>query len=152
LHPTIDEQLEGIARLIERTADRHAADPSADRLRAAAGTLRRIAGSWAEVLPYLSGDNDAMVALLDRLSAELPDGAAARARALCAEKIDPLATRAVHDRNKALRGLLAEVVKTLPAEASAPRAAIGEHLRQRIARDPSSGRKRRPLQTREDLR
>lgn len=143
MHPTIDEQLEGIARLIDRVAGRHPDDPSVDRLRTAAGTLRRIAGSWEAMPNFLSWDNESMVTLLETLGAQVPDGVATRARALTPSETDPPTVRTVHDRNKALRGLLAEVVQALPPDAAAPRAAIAAHLRERIARDPSSGRVRR---------
>jgi len=143
LHPTIDEQLEGIARLIDRTMERHPDDPSVDRLRDAAGTLRRVANSWAAMLPFLSWDNAAMRALLEKLDAKPPRAVAARARASAAAERDPLDVRAAHDENKLLRGLLAEVVQALPPGAAAPRAEIAAHLRERIARDPFSGRGRR---------
>ena len=140
MHPTIDEQLEGIARLIDRTASRHPDDPSIDRLRTAAGTLRRIAGSWGEILPYLTWDNQAMTALLEEIANDQPGSAAADADRRLAQTVDPTRVGEMHDRNKELRGLLAEAVRQLPADPAPMRAKIAAHLRERIARDPSSGR------------
>lgn len=143
MHPTIDEQLEGIARLIERTAERYPGDPAFDRLRTATGTLRRIAASWDKMLPFFIWDNDEMSTLLANLEPDLPPTLSTRARALARAKIEPTALRHVHDQNKALRALLAEAVHALPPDASAPRGEIAGHFRERIARDPSSGRARR---------
>ena len=140
MHPTIDEQLEGIARLIDRTLERHADDPSGDRLRTAAGTLRRIAVSWAEMLPFFTWDNAATSELLERLADQVPEEIASRIRAAPESAIDPLSARAAHDRNKELRGLLAEVIQALPPQSTAARAEIAAHLRERIARDPFAGR------------
>lgn len=140
MHPTIDEQLEGIARLIDRTLERHADDPAGDRLRTAAGTLRRIAGSWAEMLPYFTWDNAATSDLLGRLSERLPQETATRVRAVSQNPIDPLAARAAHERNKDLRSLLAEAIQALPPQETEARAEIAAHLRERIARDPFAGR------------
>lgn len=143
MHPTIDEQLERIARLIERCAERHPGDPSIDRLRTAAGTLRRIAASWEAMPGFLRWDNRATQTLLEGLARHLPEAAAASTRALAAAEIDPTAVRAAHDHNKALRASLAKAVQALPADAPEARAVIAAHLRERIARDPSSGRARR---------
>lgn len=142
MHPTIDEQLEGIARLVERAAERHPDDPSAKSLRTAAGTLRRIAGSWAEILPYLTRDNREMQRLLERFDSDLPKEVRARLGALVKEEVDPLSARAVEGRNRALRAVLADWVRRLPPSAEIPRAAIIACFRDRIARDPSAGRKR----------
>lgn len=143
MHPTIDEQLAGIARLIERAAERDPEDPALQRLQTAAGTLRRIAGSWAEILPFLTWDNDAMKRLLEDHRAALSKAQQVQLAALAADAIDPLCARSAHERNKALRGLLAELIQDLPSEASQLREAVGTHLKERIAREPSAGRRRR---------
>jgi len=136
-HPTIDEQLDGIARLIDRTVERLDTDPSADRLSAAAGTLRRIAGSWHAMAGYLSWDTEATLAVLEAHADVLPDGLTDRARRLAAEPADdPLDGRAAQDDNLAARDLLAEAVRSLPDDARAARTAFTSHLRERIARDP----------------
>ncbi len=142
MHPTIDEQLEGIARLIERTLARHPDDPSVDRLRTAAGTLRRIAGSWAEMLPYFTWDNAATLSLLQSLSDVLPEEIVRGVRAASENPGTPLAALAAHDRNKELRRLLAEAIQALPPERADARTQIAAHLRERIARDPFTGRGR----------
>ena len=108
MHPTIDEQLDGIARLVEQAAGRIDDGPTAERLRTAAGTLRRIAGGWSAVLPYLTWDNAATLALLESLGDRRP-GSGGGGRPL-----DPLDAGAVHARNLELRALLAEAVRGLP--------------------------------------
>lgn len=167
MHPTVDEQLDGIARLIEQAAgdltagdlaaDDLAAGPMADRLRTAAGTLRRLAAAWPAVLPFLTWDNAATLRLLDTLG-EVPGSGvaaiAARAHAVAAAPLDPLDAAEVHARNLELRGLLAEAVRALPPArppsegpsgddpARVARSSVAAHVRARIARDPSGGRPR----------
>jgi hypothetical protein len=162
VHPTIDEQLDGIARLVEQAAGRVDDVPTAERLRTAAGTLRRIGGSWWAVLPYLTWDNDSTLALLELLGGGSdrhpgdPDrggaargGIAARTHEATAAPLDPLDVKAVHARNLELRALLAEAIRALPpaevggGAARAARAAVAAHVRERIARDPSGGLPRR---------
>jgi hypothetical protein len=142
MHPTIDEQLIGIARLVEQAAARDPEDPTLQRLRSAAGTLRRIAGSWAELLPYFAWDNRAMLRLFAEHAGALSETQRARVEALSSASIDPLCARAAHDRNKALRAVLSELIEGLPAAASELREALRAHARERIARDPSAGRTR----------
>jgi hypothetical protein len=146
VHPTVDAQLDGIARLVEQAAGRLLEQlddaPTADRLRTAAGTLRRLAAGWSMILPYLTWDNQATLVLLESL------GRGDRARHVASAPLDPLDAAAVHARNLELRALLAEAVRALPAPdgsgpASAARAAVAAHVRERIARDPSGGRPRR---------
>jgi hypothetical protein len=152
MHPTIDEQLDGVARLLQRVAgDLGPDDPTAERLRTAAGTLRRIAGSWAAMLPFLTWDNAATVALLDVLDEATGSAFGPRARTPAgesAEPPDPFDAEAVHARNLELRELLADAVRGLPPNAvdgaDRARAAAAAHVRARIARDPSGGRARGP--------
>jgi hypothetical protein len=105
------------------------------------------------VLPYLTWDNAATLALLESLGegAGSADGAgiADRAREVTGGPLDALDAGAVHARNLELRALLAEAVRGLrPAEvgggpASEARAGVAAYVRERIARDPSAGRPRR---------
>jgi len=143
MHPTIDEQLEGVARLVDAASAAVEDPPLAERLVAAAGTLRRLGASWTAVLPFLSHDNAEVVELLARLAPELPSTLAERAAALAGAPVDPLDAGAVHERNVALRGLLAEAVTALPVDASDARAAVARQARARIERDPFSSRSRR---------
>ena len=154
MHPTVDEQLDGIARLVDQAAGRLPEQfdaATADRLRTAAGTLRRLAAGWSGVLPYLTWDNAATLALLESLGdlcEGRADGLGDRARAVASAPLDPLDAAAVHARNLELRALLADAVRALPppdgsGPASAARAAVAAHVRERIARDPSGGRPRR---------
>ena len=62
MRPTIEEQLDGVARLVEGAAGEVEDLPTAERLRTAAGTLRRIATSWDRGLPFLTWDNEATAA------------------------------------------------------------------------------------------
>ncbi|MEZ5232471.1 MAG: hypothetical protein R2749_07155 [Acidimicrobiales bacterium] len=58
MHPTVDEQLRGIGRLLEHAATGGGLAPaSADALDEARRRLRRLEGSWAQVLPFLTADN-----------------------------------------------------------------------------------------------
>ena len=143
MHPTIDEQLIGIARLVEQAVARDPEDPTLQRLQSAAGTLRRIAGSWAELLPYFAWDNRAMSRLLAEHAGALNEAQRARVETLSSASIDPLCARAAHEHNKAFRAVLSELIEGLPAEPSALRGALRAHARERIARDPSAGRTRR---------
>lgn len=143
MHPTIDEQLEGIARLIDRSVETAGDGPESERLRTAAGTLRRISKSWALMLPYLTWDNENTVNLLENLEVDLSNDLLDRVRTIDSTPMDPLDFVAVHDRNNALRGVLAHAIQSLPASADTARSAITSHVRERIARDPSSGRSRR---------
>jgi hypothetical protein len=143
MHPTIDEQLEGIARLIDRSVETTGDGPECERLRTAAGTLRRISKSWTLMLPYLTWDNEATVRLLESLEIDLSQDLLDQVRTIGSTPMDPLDFVAVHDRNNALRGVLSDAIQSLPASADTARAAITSHIRERIARDPSSGRSRR---------
>ena len=70
MHPTVDEQLDGIARLVDQAAGRLQEQldaATADRLRTAARTLRRLAAGWSRVLPFLAWDNAATLALVESL-------------------------------------------------------------------------------------
>jgi hypothetical protein len=143
MHPTIDEQLEGIARLIERSVETTGDGPESERLRTAAGTLRRVSKSWALMLPYLTWDNEATASLIENLHIDISKDLLDQVHTIDSTPMDPLDFVAVHDRNNALRGVLAHAIQSLPASAGTARAAIASHVRERIARDPSSGRSRR---------
>lgn len=149
MKPTIDEQLEGIARLVERVVERHPDDPSVSLLRNGTGTLRRMARAWSEILPFLTWDNRAMCALFDRFDADLPEAMRTELRALKKVGIDPLSARDVEARNRAFRAVLAHWVRSLPPGSELLRSAITTHCRDRIARDPSSGRTRSSTQAQE---
>lgn len=154
MHPTVDEQLRGVRRLLELAA----ADPglragSASLLADAGRQLRRLEGTWAEVLPFLVADNRATAAvladvapLLDADLAEEVAGAVARTgtAALTEAERDGLDVAAAAARNDELRGLLSRAIAALP-EGDDPAgrragAAIAAHLRRRLDADPTNAR------------
>ncbi len=116
MHPTVKEQLRAIRRLVE--------DGSPDALVNAARQLRRLEGNVTRRGPFLGGDSTNTADLLESLG------------------VDPMPAFEVddpHERNKALRALLADVARTGPPEVVAP---IAAHLRRRITTDPTLNRPR----------
>lgn len=118
MRPTIDEQLGGAARLLRLAEDEPEITPAvAELVRNARRLVERVEGSWSRALPFLNEDNGRMGALLGRSepdSADLPAAAA---------------------RNEELRAALTRRIHELPA--GPDRAAIGAHLRARVAADPT---------------
>jgi hypothetical protein len=118
MRPTIDEQLAGAVRLLRLAeADAEAGEGVADLVRNARRLIDRVAGSWQHALPFLTADNAATAALVGR-----PDPGPG-----------DLATTAAH--NEELRALLTLRIQQLPD--GPERAAIGAHLRDRVALDPT---------------
>jgi hypothetical protein len=118
VRPTIDEQLAGAARLLRLAEDDPETTPGvAELVRNARRLVERVGSSWSAALPFLLDDNARTAALL---------GVAAPAAA------DLAAAAAV---NEDLRAALSERVRELPD--GPERAAIGAHLRARVAADPT---------------
>ena len=147
MHPTVDEQLRGVRRLLQIVAADDGLSPAAtEALADASRILRRLQSSWAQVPAFLASDNRATAAVLTEIAPLLPAELAADAVAMasgCAEPhLADLDLAAVHERNKALRALLAQAVTALPHDDAGARArrVIAAHLCQRLARDPSLGR------------
>ncbi len=153
MHPTVDEQLRGIGRLLEQVAAGSGLAPaSADALDEARRRLRRLEGSWAQVLPFLTADNRATAELLAEL-APLVAGALAHEVAAAAHEADRAPTpaaaldvAAVAARNDELRALLATVIAALPGgdAGRAARLAVVAHARRRLDADPLNARGPRP--------
>lgn len=119
MRPTIDEQLGGAARLLRLAEDDPEITPAvAELVRNARRLVERAGGSWSGALPFLHADNARTAALLDRPEpGRTGDLAAAAAR------------------NEELRAALTRRIRELPA--GPDRAAIGAHLRARVAADPT---------------
>lgn len=129
MRPTIDDQLDGARRLlagVERDEGLSAA--SRELLAHVHRLLTRVGGSWSTTLPFLVEDNAATAALLADLGVPVPPG-------------DPATSdvAAAAARNTELRDALAGAIRDLPRDARgvAARARIGEHLRRRVAADPT---------------
>ncbi len=150
MHPTIDEQLQGVRRLLDAVA----ADPgltptSGAALADATRLLRRIEGTWARVLPFLVLDTRATAALLDELAPLLPEPLATDVRAtvrgersgphLEPEQLDPAGAAA---RNVEVRTLLSAAIAALPDDEPGRRArrAVVAHARRRLEADPLNAR------------
>lgn len=141
MHPTPEEQLNAILRLIEDAASdsRMAEEPKA--LLADAGRLiRRLERSWSSRLPFLTRDNELAIELLSEIGPLLP---------VLQKKIDALAGTATqpdepssHAVNKQCQELLSEAVHLLPDDSAGDngRARIVAYLRSRLAADPALNR------------
>ena len=140
MRPTVDEQLAGARRLVERVAAEAAlSGASAARLTDAARLLRRVEASWASVLPFLAADNAATAELLAELSGQLPEELTAPIAAeLAARTPEPgrceLDVAAASARNRRLRALLADAVPLLGPDG---RRRVARHLRRRLELDPT---------------
>jgi hypothetical protein len=111
--------------------------------------LRRVESSWAAVLPFLAGDNRATAALLAEVATLVPQAVVTADAGPDVTAADAeLDVTAADARNRALRAVLADVVRALPAAgaaddhpaAASARALIAAHLRARLDRDPTNRR------------
>ncbi len=136
MHPTPQEQLGALAGIIaEVAANEQLPADAQQRLTLAVGQLRRLAGNVSARLPFLQHDNERTEALLGDLGA-LPTVAAVELSLLD----EPVA----HERNKALRAALSELIGRLADDAAGDqaRARIAAHLRARTQADPALNRPR----------
>ncbi len=151
MHPTPDEQLQAVLRrLDEVNAEPSLPPPAREALDDARRLLRRLERSWAQRLPFLLLDNHLAVELLRSLAPLLPDlsaeiDAATAEHSSVTAPTSPRSTvdeATAHDLNKRLQGLLGRAVHLLPdgAEGDAGRARIADHLRSRLAADPTLNR------------
>jgi hypothetical protein len=141
MRPTIDEQLSGAQRLLDLVESSGDLSPgSAELLRNAQRLIRRVAASWSTTLPFLLDDNTHLAALLHQdppgdTERSWPERADDTERSWPerADDTDPAA------RNDELRGVLARLIRELPADAEgrARRTEIGHYLRRRVAADPT---------------
>ena len=142
MHPTVEEQLAAIQRLIDAVAgDPMLSESSALLLSDASRQLRRLAGSWAGRFEFLQRDNRDAAALLSSLGDQLGSWVDE------ANRLGELAGSATlesqaHDVNKSLRALLSRAARDLPDDEAgrAARATLSGYLRGRIAADPALNR------------
>jgi hypothetical protein len=141
MHPTVEEQLRAIRRLVDDVAAHGSLDADGvRRLALVSSQLRRLEANCAARLPFLLADNADAAATLASLGGVLPEVAGAAAR-ISAGDAEPGEAEA-HDRNTALRGLLARAVHELSDDdaSAAARTRIAAHLRRRLAADPTLNR------------
>lgn len=122
MRPTIDEQLDGAARLLRLAEDDPETTPAvAELVRNARRLVERVGTSWSAALPFLQADNARTAALLGPDAPQTADNASG--------------LTAAATRNEELREALTRRIRALPA--GPDRAAIGAHLRARVAADPT---------------
>jgi hypothetical protein len=152
MRPDIDEQLTGIARILERVVAPAVGDPyAADVLAGVTAVLDGIATGWADVAGFLAWDARETLALvaecapaLDTLDDASLTDVVAEARALAAAPPLPLDTRALAVHHTKARALLARVAPVLPE--GEPRARVTAHMRARVDRYPVRAQARMPGQ------
>jgi hypothetical protein len=129
MRPTVDEQLDGVLRLLDAVVrDEDLSARGRDRLRDAERLVRRVRGTWSTALPFLVADNTALEGLLRELGADL---------AAAPEHGADVAAVAV--RNEQLRERLSATIRVLPRppHGDDARARIGAYLQHRVAADPT---------------
>ena len=137
MRPTIEEQLLGTCRILEKVVSPCVADPYARTILAALiGNLRMLTGALPAVPGFLHSDNRATVGLLGQLQAVVaPELAAGIALALARPEPDTADMTALEQRNNELRELFSQA---LCGAGLTPvmRAAALEHMSARAARAP----------------
>ena len=133
MHPTVDEQLRGVRRLLDGVVEADGgllSARSAAALDDARRIVRRLEWSWSLVLPFLDWDNRATEALLAELAALVPaavpagstgGGGGAATQTPAAAHPPELHFALAHERNLALRARLTAAVANLPERRSRPR-------------------------------
>lgn len=142
MHPTPDEQLRAIRRLVDGAAADPAIAPESEAmLTDASRLLRRLERSWARRLPFLVRDNELSGGLLAELAPQLSADLAAEIEVVTTS-LPVNDEAAAHEMNKRLQGLLGQAGHLLPddADGDAGRARIADHLRARLAADPALNR------------
>lgn len=148
MHPTPEEQLQAILRLIDLAAgDPEMAAETKSTLADASRLVRRLERSLAIRLPFLADDNELAAELLTALAAQLPT--LAEGIATATSDLPIASETKAHQTNKRLQELLGQAIHLLPDNAAGNdgRARISDHLRTRIAADPALNRspaERRP--------
>lgn len=138
MRPTLSEQLEGSARILEQSVGPGVAGGHAgEMLRGIVKNLKMLGSSIDEVVPFLDRDSDGMEVLL----ADLDDGSTSHPPDVDAAKTDrnPPGFARANARNQALRGRLVTVIRCLDLESDADIAAydrIVDHLKERVRRYP----------------
>ncbi len=141
MHPTPEEQLRAIGRLVDGAAAVAEDVAASQAMLSEAGRLvRRLERSWSARLPFLIRDNELAAALLVEMSPSL-DSLRAEIDAIVGS-LPRTDEPTAHSTNKALQDLLARAVHDLPDDPTGDRARdqIVAHLRSRLAADPSINR------------
>ena len=137
MRPTVEEQLLGTCRILEKVVSPCVADPYARTiLEGLVGNLRMLTSALPAVPGFLNSDNRATAGLLGQLQAGVdPDLAASIALALGLPEPDAADMTALEQRNCELRELLSQALCGTGLTPAMRRAAL-EHMTARAARAP----------------
>ncbi len=137
MRPTVEEQLLGTCRILEKVVSPCVADPYArTMLEGLIANLRMLTGALPAVPGFLHGDNRATAGLLRQLQAAVaPDLAASIALALARPEPDATDMTALEQRNCELRDLLSLALNGTRLT-PAMRDAVLAHMTARAARAP----------------
>lgn len=137
MQPTVDQLLDAAHRLLAEAVAEEGVPPALTaRVAKAARLLRQAGRAWPDVVPFLIADNAATATLLADFAGELPGELADRVRGEAGVEAgaDAAGGRALAERNRRLRALLAEAVPHLGADA---RRRVAGQLRRRLDEDPA---------------
>jgi len=137
MRPTVEEQLLGTCRILEKVVAPCVNDPYArTMLDGLVANLRMLTAALPAVPGFLQGDNRATAALLGQLrGAVAPPLAASIDAGLARAEPDPTDLKALDARNGELRELLSQALGG-PALPDTLRAAVLEHMTARASRAP----------------
>ena len=137
MRPTVEEQLLGTCRILEKVVSPCVADPYARTILVGLiANLRMLTSALPAVQGFLGSDNRATAGVLGTLqSVVAPELAAAIALALELPEPDPAKVTALEQRNNELRELLSQALSS-DSLTPAMRAAALEHMSARAARAP----------------
>lgn len=137
MRPSVEEQLLGTCRVLEKVVAPCVADPFARTiLDGLVANLRMLTGALPALPGFLREDNVATLKLLAALRPALPESLTARIDAAANVPEPDIADgAALEARNQALRALLAEAV-CVPGLDAAQHAAIVAHMSARASRVP----------------
>ena len=137
MRPTVEEQLLGTCRILEKVVSPCVADPYArTMLEGLIANLRMLTSALPAVPGFLDFDNRATAGLLGQLQpAVAPDLAAAIALALNRPAPDAADMAALEQRNNELRELFSQALCGAGLTPAMRRAAL-EHMSARAARAP----------------
>ena len=137
MRPTVEEQLLGTCRILEKVVSPCVADPYARTiLNGLIANLRMLTGALPAVAGFLNSDNRATAGLLGQLQAVVaPDLAASIALALGRPEPDATDVKALDQRNCELRELFSQALCD-SGLTPAMRGAALEHMTARAARAP----------------
>ena len=137
MRPTVEEQLLGTCRILEKVVSPCVADPYARTiLEGLIGNLRMLTGALPAVPGFLDSDNRATAGLLGQLQpVAAPDLAASIAQALARPEPDATDMTALEQRNCDLRELLSQALSGSGLTPAMRDAAL-KHMTARAARSP----------------